>query len=143
MCSVLSSSLFLHPWRVAVPAARPKSLAGFLTLAADFLAPSLRDLSSFQGWQLHTFQLHSQFLEKNEIMDLKILPQKKRPRMKKKTPKALFLLMPQAQWALGRRKELDWPEKVEVFGERWQGGKLLVEKCPFPWGQMYWGAWGH
>lgn len=50
------------------------SLAGFLALAADFLAPSLRDLSPFQGWQLRTFKLHSQFLEKNEIMDLKILP---------------------------------------------------------------------
>lgn len=49
------------------------SLVGLFVLAINFLAPSLRDLSSFQGWKLLTFKLHSQFLEKNEIIDLKVL----------------------------------------------------------------------
>ena len=107
----------------------PASLAAFLILAAHLLAPSLR--APFQVWKLLTFKLDNEFLEKNEIINLKILSQKRGKRVKQK-PKPLFLLIPHAQWAFGRSKE-SWTgeKKSRRLGEKWQGGKFLMSKCLF------------
>jgi hypothetical protein len=53
------------------------------TLAANFLAPFLRDSFSLQGWSLLIFKL--QFLEKNVIIDVRAV-QKEKER-KRKEPK--------------------------------------------------------